>query len=286
MTAILGLHHLDGILMMADTEESLGRDAKSECDKLERFIFKLGNNIGIVLTGGAGDSHLIECANQELQRLFSAGIKQGAEVLQVLNDFAGSFFKRSIQGYKGFHPDYVPQFDMLIAVNIRPMTWLFKWHRDRVLLVPPLTHTSIGAGEAQIHPMLRDCQLSGLDEVVLFLGLRMMFYAKRQVVGVGQKTEAISLQNDGITHFWGTDTTAKIEALVSNLDRFLIQYLYTSLPHISATRISASAVLTARDVEKNVNKNLANLPRVMRMYRREYKKILTQSGARTSEDLR
>jgi hypothetical protein len=275
MTAILGMHYINGVLMMADTEESLGVDAKSECDKLERFIFKLGNNSGTVLTGGAGDTHLIECANQELHRLFAAGIKQGDEVVQVLNEFAGMFFERSMQGYEGSHPDYAPHFDMLIAVNIRPMTWLFKWHRNRVVLVPPLTHVSVGSGETQLHPMLRDCQLSGVDEVMLFLGLRMMFYTKRQVVGVGGKTEAVALQNDGITHFWGTDTTAKIEALVSNLDRFLTQYLYTSISHVTAN---------VKDVEKAVNKNLADLPKMMRMYRREYKKIITQSGARTSED--
>jgi len=279
MTAILGMHYIGGVLMMADTEESLGVDAKSECDKLERFIFKMGNNSGTVLTGGSGDSHLIECANQELHRLFATGVQHGAEVLQVLNDFAGGFFERSMQGYAGFNLDYVPRFEMLIAVNIRPMTWLFKWQQSRVVLVPPLTHISIGAGVTQIHPMLRDCQLSGADEVMLFLGLRMMFYAKRQVVGVGQKTEAISLQNDGKTHLWGTDATAKIEALVSNLDQFLIQYLYTSISHLAATD-----VMTVQDVEKHVNKKLADLPKVMRMYRREYKKILTQSGARTSED--
>jgi hypothetical protein len=32
MTAILGLGCLDGILMLADTEESFGPNAKSECD--------------------------------------------------------------------------------------------------------------------------------------------------------------------------------------------------------------------------------------------------------------
>jgi hypothetical protein len=271
MTAILGLHYLDGILMMADTEESLGGDAKSECDKLDRFRFQVGHGSGTVLTGGAGDTHLIECANQELRKFFATGIPEGAEVLQSLDDFAGSFFERSMQGYEGFNPEYAPHFDMLIAVNIRPMTWLFKWHRNRVLLVPPLMHTSIGIGNAQIHPMLKDCEFSGVDEVMLFLGLRMMFYAKRQVVGVGGKTEAMALENDGATHFWGTDTTAKIEALVSNLDQFLTSYLYTSISHVTAN---------VKGVEKHVNKNLGDLPRVMHMYRREYKKILKLSISR------
>lgn len=62
MTAVIGLSFLDGILMMADTEESTSVYTKSECDKLYRFLFPAGT----VVTGGAGESFLIDCANQEL----------------------------------------------------------------------------------------------------------------------------------------------------------------------------------------------------------------------------
>jgi 20S proteasome alpha/beta subunit len=51
MTAILGLNYLDGVLMMADTEETTSTATKSECDQLYRFTFP----IGTVITGGAGD---------------------------------------------------------------------------------------------------------------------------------------------------------------------------------------------------------------------------------------
>ena len=67
VTAIVGFNYLDGVLMLADTEESLGEGAKSECDKLYRFSFPGGT----VIAGGAGDSHLIDCANQEMQTFFS-----------------------------------------------------------------------------------------------------------------------------------------------------------------------------------------------------------------------
>lgn len=63
VTAIAGLNYLNGILMLADTEESLGEGAKSECNKLYRFSFPNG----AVMTGGAGTRILIQCANQEMQ---------------------------------------------------------------------------------------------------------------------------------------------------------------------------------------------------------------------------
>jgi 20S proteasome alpha/beta subunit len=63
MTAIVGINYLDGVVMMADTEESIGSDSKSDCEKLRRFIFPVGKppmkTAGTVLTGGAGDSHLM-----------------------------------------------------------------------------------------------------------------------------------------------------------------------------------------------------------------------------------
>jgi 20S proteasome alpha/beta subunit len=65
MTAIVGFTCLEGVMMMADTEETTSADTKSDCDKLYHFP----SPDGIVVTGGAGDAHLIECANQEMHHL-------------------------------------------------------------------------------------------------------------------------------------------------------------------------------------------------------------------------
>jgi hypothetical protein len=69
MTAIIGFTCFDSVLMMADTEEST-MQGKSSCDKLYHFP----SPSGYVLTGGAGDAHLIDCANQELQKFFCEGL--------------------------------------------------------------------------------------------------------------------------------------------------------------------------------------------------------------------
>jgi hypothetical protein len=108
MTAILGMNYLDGVLLMADTEEFLGGDAKSECDKLYRFTFPIGMKAGTVITGGSGDSHLIECANQEMHQLFAMGKMKIAdvapkpdEILAALNIFADNFFQETTAQYRG-----------------------------------------------------------------------------------------------------------------------------------------------------------------------------------------
>src|SRR5271154_3125393 len=98
MTAILGFNCADGILMLADTEESTSLGTKSESDKLYRFIFPLGT----VLTGGSGDAHLIECANQELQGFLADGFVPREDIKHKLNDFASRFFDETVGAYRGF----------------------------------------------------------------------------------------------------------------------------------------------------------------------------------------
>jgi hypothetical protein len=265
MTAILGLSYLDGVLMMADTEESLGGDAKSECDKLYRFSFPSGT----VVTGGAGDSHLIECANQDLHQFFARTVKTApGEMLETLNGFALNFFEETVSPLRGFQ--YEPGLEMLIAVNCnKQSTLLFKWAQNRVIWIAPPQHTSIGSGVVQIHPMLRDVQFVASKECMLFHGLRMMYHAKRAVVGVGGKTEAFALQNDGATHSFGTIATQKIEELIINYEQFKTTVLDGNVSTIAVTdkRIEP-------EMEVNVEKSFGDLPRLLKIYRQAYKDIL------------
>ena len=275
MTAILGLNYLDGVLMLADTEESLGGDAKSECDKLYRFIFPSGT----VITGGAGDSHLIDFANQQMHQFFARQVKtEPEEILETLNGFAANFFEKAIAPLKGFA--YEPSVEMLITVNCnRASSLLFWWKYTDVVWIAPPRHASIGSGVIQTHPMLRDIQFTASKECLLFHGLRMMYHAKRAVSGVGGKTEAVVLENDGTTHWFGTSDTQKIEELIVNYERFKRTILDGNVFTIAATdpRIEP-------ELEANVEANWSDLAEVLKGYREAYKDILKpQLDARKSK---
>lgn len=265
MTAILGINYLDGVLLLADTEESLGGDAKSECDKLYRFNFPSGT----VITGSAGDSHLIDCANQDLHQLLARQVKtKPEEVLTVLNEFAAKFFEGVISPLGG--ANYQSAIEMLIAVNCnKRSTLLFVWKQNRVLWLAPPKHASIGVGVVQIHPLLRDIQFVGSKECMLFHGLRMMYHAKRAVVGVGGKTEAVALQNDGATHYFGTIATQKIEELIINYEQFK-----TAVLDSGVATIAAADQRIEPELEVNVQRNLEELPLLIKQYRQSYKEIL------------
>ncbi len=121
MTAIVGFTCHNSVLMIADTEETTSRYTKSSCHKLYRF----NSRIGTAITGGAGDAHLIDCANQALQQYFAAGMPgtrdvgvTGQLIPDGLNSFAQKFFSETIEVYDSAALDPLPEMQLLIAVNL------------------------------------------------------------------------------------------------------------------------------------------------------------------------
>ena len=269
MTAIAGFTCDDGVLMLSDTEETTSDFTKSDCDKLYRFIF----SDGTVLTGGAGNGHLIDCANQELQMFFATGkankadsALDGEQIRAALNEFAQSFFQKTTAQYSQAGMEPPPEFEMLIAVNYgKTQTLLFRWALNRVLWIPPARHDCIGSGTIQVHPMLRDFQFVPTIETALFCGIRMMFHAKRIVQGVGGKTHAMALFNNGSTVYFGTENTERIEGLVSNFEEFLGKFVYTSVSNVSKKY---------PEIDENASKAFADFPAILQQYRDRYKELL------------
>jgi len=268
MTAILGFTCTDSVLMMADTEETTSQYTKSDCDKLYHF----SSPSGTVLTGGAGDGHMIDCANQALQKHFSGGLPgtpdvplNGQIVLNGLNAFAQKFFSETAVGYAESGIEY-PDFELLIAVNIhREQTLLFKLFRNTALWLAPPRHECIGSGVVQLHPMLRDFRFITTTETALFCGIKMMYQAKRILQGVGGKTEAIALRNDGATHYFGTDNTARIEELVVNFEEFLGKFVYTSVSNVSKE---------FPEIDVNCEKGFAEVAALLKQYRDKYRELI------------
>jgi hypothetical protein len=286
----------DGVLLLADTEETTSIGTKSEADKLYRFFFPAGivaaggtdrmyrlivpagivaagGASGTVVMGGAGDSHFIEWANQELQEFLGKGFKQGENIKAKLNDFARMFFRATVGEYRGFAAEIIRdlEMEMLIAISSAGQTWLFRWQRDRVKLEPKLGHTSIGCGMIQMHPMLRELQFSFTCEAMLFHGIRIMLQTKKTVQGVGGRTEAIALLNDGATQFFPPRVTRLVEELVEDIEKYNI--------HI-VNRLVCEPMSNAEWGESALGK----LPDDIRKFRDRYMKIFRPSTGRTSGD--
>ena len=269
MTAILGFTCHDSVLMMADTEETTFQYTKSSCDKLYRFNWPSGT----VITGGAGDAHLIDCANQELHQYFAAGMPGTPDVqvtpeliLDGLNRSAQKFFSETVETYTTAGLDPLPEFELLIAVNHhKKQTHLFKLVLNKVLWIAPPRHECIGSGNWEIHPMLRDFQFVPTKETALFCGIRMMSHAKRVMQGVGGKTEAVALMHNGSTVYFGTANTALIEDLAANFEEFLDKFVYTSISNVSEE---------FPEIDENCEKGFEEVPKALKQYRDKYKELL------------
>ena len=75
------------------------------------------------------------------------------------------------------------------------------------------------------------------------------------------------MQNDGKTHYFGTDNTEKVEALVVNFEKFINQFLYLMVSNISPG---------VANLEEKVEKGLSDIPGVLRTYRDQYREILAE----------
>jgi len=128
LTAILGFNCTDGILMLADTEETLSNESKSETDKLYRFRFyqkTVKYESGAVLTGGSGDASLIDYANQEMECFFGSDELNVSNIPDSLARFASKFFRATLRDYRGFPAELIPSIEMLIGVEFRGETSYF-----------------------------------------------------------------------------------------------------------------------------------------------------------------
>jgi hypothetical protein len=261
MTAILGFNCTDGILLLADTEENFGHYNKSECEKLERLLLPHG----VMVLGGAGDSHLIQYASfRARERLLQRPFTGWAEVHDELNNFSKRITAESIGTYKGFDLSALPNLEMLIGVQaLNNGVRMFRWTNNTVVPITGLS-ASIGAGITQMHPMLSDLNSpiynpysnTGSCEAMLLHGVRIMRQTKRAIQGCGKRTEAIALTIDNQTRHFGLGNIERLERIVEDFEQFGSGTL---------------AQLISWDMSGDeFEKHLASVPEVLRQLRREY----------------
>jgi hypothetical protein len=116
-----------------------------------------------------------------------------------------------------------------------------------------------------VDPMLRNFQFVPQKETALFCGIRMMYHAKNTMQGVGGKTEAVALSDDGSLNYYGTANTALIESLVANFEEYVDKFVYTSVSNVSKE---------FPEIDENCEKHFQDVPDILKKYRDKYKKLL------------
>ena len=217
MTIIAGFQCIDGILLCADTEESMGRESKSQVHKIPICHV----NDSKLAIGGAGRTSLVEFVSQDLPKYLADKLDPKANVENILNQYARKIFLNHIKPFIAIYDD--PTVAFLIGVVHNNVPTLYKWEDNFVYALQPYSHTSIGIGTLQSNQLLNQVQFSYDYEAMLFFAIRVMLRVKQTVQGCGGRTESVFLNEDMIIRP-GAIVTAEIEHLVEMADEVTMNH--------------------------------------------------------------
>ena len=110
--------------------------------------------------------------------------------------------------------------------------------------------------------MLRDFQFVPTKETALVCGIRMMYHAKRIIQGVGGKTEAVALMNDGITE----PPIPRSSKILPSTSKNFLGNSYTPRSPTSPKNLPQPTT--------NCEKAFEDVPQVLKQYWDKYKELL------------
>ena len=221
VTSIAGFQCFDGLLMCADSEETIFTESKSQVRKIDAFRVSHAS----VAIGGAGDTYLIEYVQLKLQQAMQEECPTWENVDPWLTEFVGNIWDTCIRPFRGLGERPHPEF--LIGLRMFGTYSLYRWIENRIHEIPNRRHVSIGTGIAQSEPLLSDLQefCFPVDQMLLY-AVRAMLRVKQLVQGCGGKTEVVFLRNDGLIVRPATIHVDVIEYLVEEIDHFLLADTY------------------------------------------------------------
>jgi len=221
VTVIAGFQCSDGILLCADSEETIGEESKSQTRK----IATNASHFSHIAIGGAGDSALIDYVQQKLIRDMLDERPSWDAFEGWLNNYANTVFTDHVQPYAYFPSDRIPEdVEFLVALRMDEESRLFKWERNFAYAVPPKTHTSIGFGTLQSRSELSNLERISLPaHQMLFYAVRAMLKVKQTVQYCGGNTEVVQLHNGGMLSPFRTSEIQAIEHMVEEVDFFVLQ---------------------------------------------------------------
>jgi 20S proteasome alpha/beta subunit len=194
VTIAAGYVGMNGIVLCADTQETIPDYIKGNTDKI-RYFFDRGLHVAVT---GAGDSELIETIGERIEKALFRDYSPNTfrftdEVRDIIQQEMSSSFRQYIIPYASF-PDR-PSCELLILVSVdndvNNYECLFK-ARDTTVREIQYEGACVGAGIIIAQSLFeRLCtSFMELDELVLAI-CYVMFQAKKSVIGCGGKTDLI-----------------------------------------------------------------------------------------------
>lgn len=221
VTIIAGFQCTDGMLLCADTEQSLGNESKSQAHKIK--VLHLENLKAAV--GGSGDAPLCEFVTSGIFERLTHCKNDLDEIEDELKAYCRKIFNENIRVWRGFPKESIPDVSFLVAIASTNGSRMFKWETNLFSPLHQQQHSSIGVGVLQSETLMEDIRFYYPSRQMLFFAVRMMQKVKQLVQGCGGKTEVVFL-NRGGKLIWrpGVFEVDKIEHVSAMADEFLNYY--------------------------------------------------------------
>jgi 20S proteasome alpha/beta subunit len=215
MTIAAGFVCLDGIVLCADTQETITGYTKTNTDKIRRME---DHGLCVAITG-AGDTELIETVGERIERaLFweymPTTVRMPDQVRDIIQQEVSASFKRYILPYASFPKDDRPWCDLLIVVTVKNEVNNYEClYRASGTTVREIKFGGdcVGSGLILAKSLMeRFCDsFMDLDELVLAI-IYVMFQTKKWVDGCGGKTDIVvsSYKRDMFGGFSSNDIEA------------------------------------------------------------------------------
>lgn len=224
VTIIAAFQCRDGLLMCADSEQTIASETKSQTRKIH--LFKTAPYT--VAIGGAGDGSLIDYIQYELQQRVALKPPAWDTVDSWLQAFCVEMWDACMGPYRGFNYNHVPEEpSFLIGLQTQGEYRVYKWEHRIIYPVPNWTPASIGAGIIQSETLLNELQfgLPLMASQMFLFAVRMMLKVKQLVQGCGGKTEMVLLRTDGGLTVISTKKIDEVEELVEQMDTFFVDQI-------------------------------------------------------------
>ena len=196
MTIAIGLWTNDGVLLCADTQQSIGGGIKTYDGKVHTHLFSDGKRYKLAFgIAGAGDLDYITTASAKLMENFPE-CKNSKEVKTILEERWLEFFNKHISPWAHFPKDDRPYVELLISVsgtNIHPALYHCvgtAFHSCSKL--------AIGSGILLADEMIQRYTFGNYKlEQIAILATYIMARVKHGVDGCGGSTHFVAMRKGG-----------------------------------------------------------------------------------------
>jgi len=214
VTIAIGIIARDGLVIAADTQETVGGHKSDESKLLVANQGLAKEKLGAMAVTGAGDAGYLDSLNQELCAAFLSKKKWPKDsLLRKTKKVVRQFHDDNVVPYAKWPEHDRPQLSLVIAAQTDKINAL--WSTDRSAVSMAKRYCAVGLGSAYAQVMLRRFWTKMDTVKAASLAAYVIFHVKNTVDGCGKQTQIVILK-DGFASWISQSNLNLLEGAFDN----------------------------------------------------------------------